>query len=107
MRLYGTNFIMIYQIYYLFYRYVPLQACMHKLPAAETERGAKWPDAWPQRLHKSPYWLNNEQSEKPSSKFFAADAEHWKYNVVDELTNMGVGWSDVRNVMDMRATYGG
>ncbi|KAK2355641.1 putative methyltransferase PMT26 [Trifolium repens] len=87
--------------------YVPLQACMHKLPAAETERGAKWPDAWPQRLHKSPYWLNNEQSEKPSSKFFAADAEHWKYNVVDELTNMGVGWSDVRNVMDMRATYGG
>ncbi|PNX73477.1 putative methyltransferase PMT27-like protein, partial [Trifolium pratense] len=87
--------------------YVPLQACMHKLPAAETERGAKWPDAWPERLQKAPYWLNNEQGEKPSSKFFTADAERWNYNVVDELTNMGVGWSDVRNVMDMRATYGG
>ncbi|XP_004509323.1 probable methyltransferase PMT23 [Cicer arietinum] len=86
--------------------YVPLQACMHKLPADKTERGAKWPDVWPNRLQKVPYWLNNAEDGKPSSKDFATDSERWK-NVVDELTNMGVGWSNVRNVMDMRAVYGG
>lgn len=90
----------------LYYRYVPLQACMHKLPADKTERGAKWPDVWPNRLQKVPYWLNNAEDGKPSSKDFATDSERWK-NVVDELTNMGVGWSNVRNVMDMRAVYGG
>ncbi|CAL5197533.1 unnamed protein product [Lathyrus oleraceus] len=86
--------------------YVPLQACMHKLPAEQTERGAKWPEVWPQRLQKSPYWLNDAEGEKLSTQNFAADSVRWK-NIVDELKAMGVDWSNVRNVMDMRATYGG
>ncbi|KAJ1408843.1 S-adenosyl-L-methionine-dependent methyltransferase [Sesbania bispinosa] len=43
---------------------------------------------------------------KPASQDFAADNERWK-NVVDELSNIGITWSNVRNVMDMRAVYGG
>ncbi|MED6181203.1 hypothetical protein PIB30_017176 [Stylosanthes scabra] len=89
--------------------YVPLQACMHKVPVNKAERGAKWPEAWPARLHKTPYWLNDSQTGiygKPASQDFAADNDRWK-NVVDELSNAGITWSGVRNVMDMRAVYGG
>lgn len=82
---------------------------MHKVPTNKAERGAKWPEVWPQRLQKVPYWLNNSQVGiygKPASKDFAEDTERWK-NVMDELTNIGVTWAKVRNVMDMRAVYGG
>ncbi|KAL2348562.1 hypothetical protein Fmac_002562 [Flemingia macrophylla] len=89
--------------------YVPLQACIHKVPVDKTERGAKWPEAWPSRLQKTPYWLNNSQIGiygKPAPQDFASDNERWK-SVVDELSNIGITWSSVRNVMDMRAVYGG
>ncbi|KAL5099484.1 hypothetical protein RYX36_003811 [Vicia faba] len=89
--------------------YVPLQACMHKVPTNKAERGTKWPEVWPQRVQKAPYWLNNSQVGiygKPASKDFVEDTERWK-NVMDELTNIGVTWANVRNVMDMRAVYGG
>jgi len=71
---------------------------MHKLPV-DNERGTKWPEAWPERLQKVPDWLQASQD-------FAADNERWK-NVVDELSNIGVSWSNVRNIMDMRASCGG
>ncbi|XP_029127616.1 probable methyltransferase PMT27 [Cajanus cajan] len=89
--------------------YVPLQACIHRVPVDKAERGAKWPEEWPRRLQKAPYWLNNSQIGiygKPAAQDFAADNERWK-NVVDELSNTGITWSNVRNVMDMRAVYGG
>ncbi|KAI4327662.1 hypothetical protein L6164_020097 [Bauhinia variegata] len=89
--------------------YVPLQACMHRVPVNPNERGAKWPEAWPLRLQKTPYWLNNSQMGiygKPASQDFEADNERWK-NVIDEMSNIGITWSNVRNVMDMRAVYGG
>lgn len=91
------------------YRYVPLQACLHKVPVEKDERGTKWPKAWPNRLHKTPYWLNDLQVGiygKPASQDFAEDTERWK-NIVDEMSNIGITWSNVRNVMDMRAVYGG
>ncbi|XP_054808843.1 probable methyltransferase PMT27 [Prosopis cineraria] len=89
--------------------YVPLVACMHRVPEDASERGTKWPYPWPRRLHKAPYWLNNSQIGiygKPSPQDFVADDERWR-NVVDELSNFGITWSNVRNVMDMRAVYGG
>lgn len=82
---------------------------MHKVPVNKAERGARWPEVWPRRLQKAPYWLNNSQVGiygKPASQDFAADTERWK-NTVDELSNMGISWSNVRNAMDMRAVYGG
>ncbi|GMN29254.1 hypothetical protein TIFTF001_002356 [Ficus carica] len=91
--------------------YVPLQACMHRIPVDATERGSQWPDHWPRRLQTPPYWLNDSQMGiygKPASQDFAADYEHWKGVVkTSYMSRLGISWSNVRNVMDMRAVYGG
>ncbi|XP_051127932.1 probable methyltransferase PMT26 [Andrographis paniculata] len=90
---------------------VPLQACMHKIPAAPTERGSKWPEQWPARVEKPPYWLSSSEVGvygKPAPDDFSADYQHWKRVVKNSYLNgLGIKWSTVRNVMDMRAVYGG
>lgn len=90
---------------------IPLQACMHKVPKGETERGSQWPEQWSERLQKPPYWLTSSQVGvygKPAPEDFTADYEHWKRVVSQSYLNgMGISWSNVRNVMDMRAVYGG
>ncbi|KAG8373652.1 hypothetical protein BUALT_Bualt11G0046500 [Buddleja alternifolia] len=90
---------------------VPLQACMHKAPIASSERGSQWPEQWPARVEKVPYWLSSSQVGvygKPAPEDFSADYKHWK-RVVNKsyLNGLGINWSTVRNVMDMRAVYGG
>ena len=74
------------------------------------ERGSQWPALWPSRLESPPYWLKSrvEVYGKAAAKDFNADYQHWK-KVVSEsyLEGMGISWSSVRNVMDMRAVYGG
>ncbi|KAE8659008.1 hypothetical protein F3Y22_tig00116965pilonHSYRG00641 [Hibiscus syriacus] len=80
---------------------VPLQACMHKVPEDSTERGSIWPAQWPERLEQPPYWLNDQEE-------FTADYNNWKTFVYQSYLNeMGIDWSSVRNVMDMKAVYGG
>ncbi|KAJ9703615.1 hypothetical protein PVL29_005086 [Vitis rotundifolia] len=91
--------------------YVPLQACMHRAPVDGAERGTQWPAEWPRRLQVPPYWLNKAQMGiygRPAPDDFASDYEHWK-RVVNKsyLNGLGISWSNVRNVMDMRAVYGG
>ncbi|OIV98095.1 hypothetical protein TanjilG_25960 [Lupinus angustifolius] len=90
---------------------VPLQACLHKAPVSSSERGSQWPEKWPARVAKVPYWLLSSQVGvygKPAPEDFTADYEHWK-NVVSKsyLKGMGIQWSNIRNVMDMRSIYGG
>ncbi|XP_056169631.1 probable methyltransferase PMT27 isoform X2 [Syzygium oleosum] len=61
--------------------YVPLQACMHRIPVNEAERGSRWPVVWPRRMRMPPYWLNSSQIGiygKPAPQDFSADYEHWK-----------------------------
>ena len=92
------------------YRNVPLQTGMHKVPVDASERGSQWPEQWPARLEKSPYWLLSSQVGvygKAAPEDFAADYEHWKRVVKSYINGMGINWSSVRNVMDMRAVYGG
>ncbi|KAM7266347.1 hypothetical protein ACFE04_004244 [Oxalis oulophora] len=89
---------------------VPLQACMHKVPTGESERGSRWPEQWPQRLRTPPYWLNGKTGVygKPAPEDFSSDYNHWKNVVLHSYMNgAGINWSSVRNVMDMRAIYGG
>ncbi|CAJ2676826.1 unnamed protein product [Trifolium pratense] len=90
---------------------VPLQSCMHKAPVSSTERGSQWPEQWSARLGKSPYWLSNSEVGvygKPAPEDFTADYEHWKRVVSKSYLNgLGIQWSNVRNVMDMRSVYGG
>ncbi|CAI0459772.1 unnamed protein product [Linum tenue] len=90
---------------------VPLQACMHRVPSEPSIRGTRWPDDWPHRLQKPPYWLNSSQMGiygKPAPQDFTADYQHWKTVVtVSYMKGLGINWNGVRNVMDMRAVYGG
>ncbi|KDP32896.1 hypothetical protein JCGZ_12188 [Jatropha curcas] len=89
---------------------VPLDACMHKVPVDASERGSQWPEIWPQRLEKPPYWLKSQVGVygKAAPEDFTADYNHWKHVVSQSYLNgMGIDWSSVRNVMDMRAVYGG
>ncbi|OIW17818.1 hypothetical protein TanjilG_02446 [Lupinus angustifolius] len=89
---------------------ITLQACMHKVPVSTTVRGSQWPEQWPARLTKTPYWLRSTQVGvygKPAPEDFTADYEHWKHVVSNYLNGMGIQWPNVRNVMDMRSVYGG
>nr|XP_043616256.1 probable methyltransferase PMT27 [Erigeron canadensis] len=91
--------------------YVPLQTCIHTLPTEDTERGSHWPAEWPDRAQNLPYWLNKSKIGtygKPAPDDFKTDYEHWK-RVINEtyMYNLGINWSNIRNVMDMRAIYGG
>ncbi|XP_072950346.1 probable methyltransferase PMT24 [Typha angustifolia] len=90
---------------------ISLQACLHRMPVDATLRGSQWPEEWPQRLEEPPYWLNNSQVGvygKPALEDFKVDYEHWKHVVSKSyLDGMGINWSRVRNVMDMRSVYGG
>ncbi|XP_023544458.1 probable methyltransferase PMT27 [Cucurbita pepo subsp. pepo] len=91
--------------------YVPLQACMHRVPVDNAARGSNWPKQWPQRLQAPPYWLNSSQMGvygKPAPQDFSTDYEHWK-RVVNKtyMNGLGINLSNIRNVMDMRSVYGG
>ncbi|KAE8694116.1 putative methyltransferase PMT26 [Hibiscus syriacus] len=68
---------------------VSLQTCMHKVPVDTSERGSKWPDQWPERLEKPPYWLSSSQVGvygKAAPEDFTADTlkdkNLWVMNVV-------------------------
>ncbi|GAB2277303.1 hypothetical protein Dimus_012011 [Dionaea muscipula] len=90
---------------------VPLQSCMHSIPLGDLERGSHWPEQWPARVEKPPYWMTSSQVGvygKPAPEDFTADYQHWKRVVSQSyLKGLGISWSSVRNVMDMRAVYGG
>ncbi|XAR62877.1 Sarcosine/dimethylglycine N-methyltransferase [Bertholletia excelsa] len=90
---------------------VPLEACIHKVSEGKLERGSQWPEQWPLRLEKAPYWLKGSEIGvygKPAPEDFTEDYKHWT-NVVSKsyLNGVGINWSSVRNVMDMKAIYGG
>ncbi|KAL5203918.1 hypothetical protein ABZP36_008789 [Zizania latifolia] len=90
---------------------ITLRACMHRVPTDPAARGWQWPEQWPERVEKAPYWLNSSQVGvygKPAPDDFVADYEHWRKVVRSSyLAGMGIDWKTVRNVMDMRAIYGG
>ncbi|XP_043708570.1 probable methyltransferase PMT28 [Telopea speciosissima] len=80
---------------------VPIKTCLHTIPVAIEQRGTEWPDEWPKRLETFPDWLSNKEK-------VVAETEHWKAIVNNSYLNgMGIDWSSVRNVMDMKSIYGG
>ncbi|XP_073035135.1 probable methyltransferase PMT28 [Primulina eburnea] len=81
--------------------YVPLKTCLHTIPEGIEQRGTEWPAEWPNRLNVFPEWMNDREK-------LIADSEHWKAIVNNSyLTGMGIDWSVIRNVMDMKAISGG
>lgn len=92
-------------------RYVPLEVCIHRVPIDVSERGSQWPANWPQRVEVPPQWLNSSGTGiygKPAKDDFVADYKHW-VRVVEKsyLSGLDIDWSKIRNVMDMKAVYGG
>ncbi|CAM0876506.1 unnamed protein product [Alopecurus aequalis] len=82
--------------------YIPIKHCLHKAPAGIEERGSEWPEDWPKRLETFPDWLGDSQTR------VAADHSHWKAVVEKSyLDGLGINWTNIRNVMDMKAVYGG
>lgn len=79
-----------------------IKPCLHKVPAAIEQRGTDWPEEWPTRLESFPEWLGDSQDK------LHADDQHWKaiFNR-SYFSGMGIDWSNIRNVMDMKAIYGG
>ncbi|KAF5468474.1 hypothetical protein F2P56_012622 [Juglans regia] len=81
--------------------YISIKTCLHTIPSAIEQHGAEWPEEWPKRLETYPEWLNDKEK-------LIADTNHWKA-IVDKsyLTGIGIDWSNIRNVLDMKAIYGG
>ncbi|GFP98436.1 probable methyltransferase pmt28 [Phtheirospermum japonicum] len=81
--------------------YVPLKTCLHSIPESIEQRGTEWPAEWPKRLHTFPDWMNNRDK-------LIADNAHWQAIVNNSyLIGIGIDWSTIRNVMDMKAINGG
>ncbi|KAG8377787.1 hypothetical protein BUALT_Bualt08G0070000 [Buddleja alternifolia] len=81
--------------------YVPMKTCLHTIPEAIEQRGNEWPAEWPKRLHTFPEWMNNRET-------LIADSKHWKAIVNNSYSiGMGIDWSTIHNVMDMKAISGG
>lgn len=84
-----------------FVRYVPMKTCLHPVPSAIEQHGTEWPEEWPKRLETYPDWMNNKEK-------LVADTNYWKAIVEKSyLTGMGIDWSNIRNIMDMKAINGG
>ncbi|EHA8587404.1 putative methyltransferase PMT28 [Cocos nucifera] len=82
--------------------YTPIKSCLHKVPAAIERHGTDWPEEWPKRLETFPEWLGDSREK------LTADHEHWKAIINKSYLNgMGIDWSHIRNIMDMKAIYGG
>ncbi|CAK7349294.1 unnamed protein product [Dovyalis caffra] len=81
--------------------YVHMKTCLHSIPSSIEQHGAEWPEEWPKRLETYPDWMNNKEK-------LIADTSNWKAIVEKSyLTGMGIDWSNVRNIMDMKAINGG
>lgn len=82
-------------------RYAPLDGCLPRLPNYAQE----WPSSWPDRLKSKPPSLIPEPD---AVEIFNADTRHWSALVSDVyLGGLDINWSSVRNLMDMKAGYGG
>eukprot|EP00252_Welwitschia_mirabilis_P003493 TRINITY_DN13552_c0_g1_i2.p1 TRINITY_DN13552_c0_g1~~TRINITY_DN13552_c0_g1_i2.p1 ORF type:complete len:690 (-),score=101.99 TRINITY_DN13552_c0_g1_i2:169-2238(-) len=86
--------------------YVPLKACITRLP--EYGYGGNLTE-WPARLHSPPERLELAQVDAFAAKKEIFNAETGYWNMVVESYQRGLGWKrlHLRNVMDMRAGFGG
>lgn len=86
---------------FVWHRNNPIKSCLHTIPSSIEQRGTEWPEQWPKRLETYPDWMNNKEK-------LIADTLHWKA-IVDKsyLSGMDIDWSNIRNVMDMKAINGG
>lgn len=87
-------------------RYVSLQSCLTLLP--ENGLGGDLPE-WPARLSTPPRRLETivMDATQARSYVFKSDQRYWHVVVEGYLRGLGLHKEDFRNIMDMRAMYGG
>ncbi|KAG9144682.1 hypothetical protein Leryth_021531 [Lithospermum erythrorhizon] len=79
--------------------YAPLERCLPPLPSY------KWPASWPDRLKSQPPSMS---SSPEAGMLFNEDTKHWSALVSDVyLGSLAINWTNMRNIMDMNAGYGG
>ncbi|XP_024376976.1 probable methyltransferase PMT11 isoform X1 [Physcomitrium patens] len=86
--------------------YVSLQSCLTLLP--ENGLGGDLPE-WPARLSTPPRRLETivMDATQARSYVFKSDQRYWHVVVEGYLRGLGLHKEDFRNIMDMRAMYGG
>ncbi|XP_024535161.1 probable methyltransferase PMT11 [Selaginella moellendorffii] len=86
--------------------YVPMKACISPLPGNGLGRNIT---TWPSRLSLPPERLKAVNSDALQAKpeVFLAEQRYWTAIVEGYLRGLGLKKEDIRNVMDMRAGYGG
>lgn len=85
-----------------------MNSCIHKI---QGPRATSWPEEWPQRVDATPSWLSDTEKGIYGGNLaeeYRSDTEHWK-RIIEKsyLQGLGIDWSAIRNVMDMKAGYGG
>lgn len=90
----------------LFVRYVRLKACITRLP--DNGYGANV-TLWPTRLHYPPDRLFTIEMDAYISRkdIYKADSKYWNDNVSGYVAAFHLKKLKLRNVLDMRALYGG
>lgn len=88
------------------YRYVPLQSCITLIP--ENGFGGQVPE-WPARLSSASRRLGSVAMDAgvARSQVIRADQRYWHAVVESYLRGLGLHKDQFRNIMDMRAMYGG
>ncbi|ONK67714.1 uncharacterized protein A4U43_C05F2960 [Asparagus officinalis] len=86
--------------------YVGLKACITRLP--ENGHGANIP-SWPARMHEAPQRLQTVEMDAYLAKgeLFKAESRYWKDIVAGYIRSFHWKKLKFRNVMDMRAGFGG
>ncbi|KAK4799698.1 hypothetical protein SAY86_025063 [Trapa natans] len=80
--------------------YAPLDGCILRLPVS-----TNWPAPWPKRLNSRPLSLLSGSEAKDS---FQEDTKHWASLIADVYSEgIGINWTNLRNLIDMNAGYGG
>lgn len=87
-------------------RYVNLKTCISRLP--DNGYGANIP-SWPARLHEPPQRLQAVQmdADKAKNELFMAESRFWNDIVASYVRAFHWKKLKLRNVMDMRAGFGG
>lgn len=88
------------------YRYVDLKACISRLP----ENGAGWNvTEWPARLQSPPNRLQSIQYDAAMSRneLFKAESKYWSEIIGSYVRALHWKKFKLRNVLDMRASFGG
>lgn len=86
----------------------PLENCLQVIPTDGVAHKLEWPLPWPERCNSTPGWHCQSLFGEHASVEFQQNNEHWRRVIAQSyVKGLGIDWGSIRNVMDMKAGYGG